>query len=88
MRMVHKLIEIESSRYKDAVEEGEKHFNSYWTERKLKQVRASENSSLVHRLLSTESLVPSLKELKKEYRRNRRLSENCKKFPAIRQHEE
>lgn len=85
-KLVHKLIEIEKSRYEEPAESPERHFNSYWTERRLKQHRLDENMSLVQRLISTESLVPTLKELKKSYRKNRKLSENCKRFPSIMQH--
>lgn len=60
-KLVHKLIEIESYRYEPPEGEHERHFNSYWTERKLKRSRLDENLGMVQRLISTESLVPTLK---------------------------
>lgn len=54
----------------------------------MRKHRLEENMGLVQRLISTESLVPKLRELKKDYRESRKLSENCKRFPAIKHYED
>lgn len=46
----------------------ERHFKSYETEQWLKHRRLGENMTLVQRLISTNTLVPTLKGLKKSYR--------------------
>ncbi len=66
----------------------QKRFNSYYNHlRESSRIRA-DNFGMVTRMLHQNSMVPSLINMKAEYKQNKRYAKMVRKLPSILKHEE
>jgi hypothetical protein len=88
-KLLGKLTETDRRHDEHPESKGQKkHFNSYFNSRRESQRIRGENTGIISRMVQRQSAVPSLGELKKDFKQSKRYGKMVRKLPSILKHEE
>jgi hypothetical protein len=80
---------IETDRRPDEnpeIDTPQKHFNSYFNSRRESNRIRADNFGMISRMINQASVIPTLQEMKRDFKQNKRYAKMVRKLPSILKH--